>query len=347
MSTINQYHKVIRKISAAFAGLFNNIIIIRQNADGTENQRFKVPIVYANKEKYVKRLEGDPDLNKKIQIVLPVISYEMTYFRYDPSRKLNTMGRNFSNNADSNTDSFMMFNPVPYDIGFSLTIYTRNIEDGHQIIEYILPFFTPEWNLRLNLIPEMNIIKTIPIELNEVIPMIDSEGPVFDSPVRIVMWTLNFTAKAFIFGAIKDAKLIKEVQQNFLLDSSADITAETLAGCCGKSTKTYQLLPGGHGEFQRAEIVYQGLNLENSYATGIVRDYDANNCLITVADICGAFKSNQTLIGNDTLSIHVIEKTYPNTVIAFTHTTKVEPWSANATSNWTANVSIVEFPDTL
>lgn len=346
MSTITQYHKVIRKISAAFAGLFNNIIIIRYNVDGTENQRFKVPIVYANKEKYTKRLEGDPDLNKKIQIVLPVMSYEMTYFRYDPDRKLNTMGRNFANNSDSATESFMQYNPVPYNIGFSLTIYTRNIEDGNQILEYILPFFTPEWNLRLNLIPEMNIVKTIPILLNEVIPQIDSEGDVFDSPVRIVMWTLNFTVQSYIFGAIKDAKLIKEVQQNFLLDSSADISATTLAGCCGKNVKSFQLFPGGFGDYQKSEIVYQGLNLENSYAAGVVKEYDANNNIITISNICGGFKSNQTIIGNDTLSIHVIEKAYPNTTIAFTHTTKVEPWTANVTSNWTANVSIVEFPNT-
>ena len=88
------YFQIIRKMSVAFAGLFKNITIIRSNPDLTaekiEDQRFIVPIEYADKEKYTKRLLGDPDLQKKIQIILPRLSYEFLGLEYDSSRKLNT-----------------------------------------------------------------------------------------------------------------------------------------------------------------------------------------------------------------------------------------------------------------
>jgi hypothetical protein len=341
--SVNQYHQILRKIVSGFSGLFNNIIVIREDSNRKELQRFKVPIIYANKEKYTKRIEGDYDLNKKVQIVLPVMSYEMTYVRYDPTRKLNTVGKNFSNNPSSDDSVYMQFNPVPYDIGFSLSIYVRNEDDGHQILEYILPFFTPDWNLRLNLIPSMGTVKTIPVTLNSVEPLYESTGP-HDSPARVIIWTLNFNVSAFLFGAIKDANIIKYVEEDFIFES---YDASNTLGCSGLTSKTYNVYANGHGNFITGEIVYQGLNLENSYAAGKVYDWDANNNILSINNIAGKFRTNQTVIGSDSLSVYVIEKQYPNTVITLQKTTSVYPNTANISSNWTANVEFLEYPDTL
>ena len=94
------YFQIIRKMSVSFAGLFKNIVVVRSNpdltADKTEDQRFVVPIEYADKEKYTKRLLGDPDFEKKIQIILPRLSYEFLGLEYDPSRKLNTNNKNLA-----------------------------------------------------------------------------------------------------------------------------------------------------------------------------------------------------------------------------------------------------------
>ena len=174
MSSLTHYHKTIRKITTSFASLFNNIVLIRYNPDGSENQRQVVPLEFGDKEKYTKRLEGDPELQKKIQLLLPKMSYELTGFRYDQNRKLNTNNRNFAPGLSADT-TLSQFNPVPYDFNFALTIYTRTIEDANQILEQILPYFTPDYSLRLNLIPEMNISKTVPIGLDSVTPLIDSE----------------------------------------------------------------------------------------------------------------------------------------------------------------------------
>ena len=88
MSTTTFYHKCIRKTTTAFASLFNNIILIRENKDNSENQRMIVPLEFADKEKYLKRIQGDPNLEDKIQIVLPRMSYQLDGISYDANRKL-------------------------------------------------------------------------------------------------------------------------------------------------------------------------------------------------------------------------------------------------------------------
>ena len=136
------YNRIIRKLTVAFGDLFNNITLVRYNQDLTEQERFLVPIAYASKEMYVMRLQGDPDLDKKVRITLPAMSYILNGITYDSSRKLNTNHRNFATTATGGIIS--QYNPVPYDFDFSLFLYVRNIEDGNQIIEHILPFFTPD-----------------------------------------------------------------------------------------------------------------------------------------------------------------------------------------------------------
>ena len=148
------YNRVIRKLVVGFGNLFNNITLVRYNPDESEAERFLVPIAYAQKELYVQRLQGDPNLDKKVQLTLPRMSFEMTGFKYDASRKQNTNIKNFAQNGSSFSTQY---NPVPYDFDFSLNIYVRNIEDGTQMIEHILPYFTPDYTIKLNLIPEMGI----------------------------------------------------------------------------------------------------------------------------------------------------------------------------------------------
>ena len=200
MAATNQ-NRVIRKLIVAFGNLFNNINLIRYNKDGTEQERFLVPIDYAPKEQYVMRLQSDPDLDKKVQMTLPRISYEMVGLTYDPDRKQNTNIKNF---AQSSSQYLSQYNPVPYDFDFSLSIYTRSHEDVHSIAECILPFFTPDFTLRVNLIPEMGIVKEIPMVLNNTDREVTYEGT-RDSDPRMIIWTLNFTLKGFIYGNVVNA----------------------------------------------------------------------------------------------------------------------------------------------
>lgn len=198
MAVTNQ-NRIIRKMIVAFGNLFNNITLVRVDSNGKEQERFLVPITYAPKEQYVMRLEADPDLDKKVQMTLPRISYEMMGMSYDSSRKLNTNVKNFSKTGAVNS----YYNPVPYDFDFSLSIYTRNHEDVHAIVECMMPFFTPDYTLNVNLLPELGITKEIPIILNKTDREVTYEGN-RDSDIRMIVWTLDFTLKGYIYGGSTD-----------------------------------------------------------------------------------------------------------------------------------------------
>ena len=203
---MSSYNHIIRKLTIGFGDLFSKITLVRYNPDLTEAERFIVPIAYAPKELYVARLEGDANLDKKVQMTLPRMSFEMNGLTYDATRKQNTNVKNFANTT---AGVLAQYNPVPYNFDFNLYVYVRNIEDGTQIIEHILPFFTPDYTIKINLIPEMGIVKEIPVVLNSSSYDITYEGP-RDSDTRTIIWTLNFTVKGFIFGASSSAGLIKE-----------------------------------------------------------------------------------------------------------------------------------------
>lgn len=344
MSTTAFYFKTIRKINAAFASLFSNIMLIRDNQDGSENQRILVPIEYGDGEKYVKRLQGDPEMLKKIQIVLPRLSYEMVGFSYDGNRKLNTNNKNFAQGASGNS-ALASYNPVPYDFNFNLTLYVRNVEDGNQIIEQILPYFTPEYTLKINLVPEMNMIKNIPIILNSVEQIIEADGD-FGSEVRIVIWTLAFTVKAFIFGAIKDVKLISNTGINFINSglpySSPFSNFDGEGACCtGNISRLFTMDQNGDGDYQHGEIVYQGLSLDYAYASGKVLEWEANSKTLIITAICGDFRLNQPIIGTDSYAFHIpISSANNNVVIEFTAVP--EPITATANSYYSANITFKE-----
>ena len=184
-----QYNRVIRKIVVGFGNLFNEINLVKYNPDASEAERFLIPIAYATKERYVMRLEDDLDLDKKVQVALPRLSFEMTGLSYDSSRKQNTNIKNF---AQTSAGVVAQYNPVPYNFDFSLYLYVRNIEDATQVLEHIIPYFTPDYTIKLNLIPEMGIVKEIPVILNRTQHEILYEGD-RDQQTRMIIWTLNFT----------------------------------------------------------------------------------------------------------------------------------------------------------
>lgn len=204
------YNKILRKIVTGFSDLFSNITIIRYNPDDTEQERFLVPIAHATKELYVMRLQADPDLDKIVQMTLPRLSFEMNGLTYDATRKQNTNIKSFTQVGDIVKSQYI---PVPYNLDFSLYLYVRNIEDGTQVIEHILPYFTPDYTIKINLIPELGTIKEIPIILNSTEYEINYEGD-RESDTRMIIWTLNFTAKAYLYRDSSDIGLIKHAITN-------------------------------------------------------------------------------------------------------------------------------------
>ena len=212
------YHGTIRKYVILFGTLFNDIVIQKTDSNGTVKQSIKVPLSYSPKEKMLARLTQDPNLDRKYSIQLPRMGFEMTSMVYSPTRKLSTINRRVQPNATNADRLNYLYNPVPYDITFSLFIMVKNAEDGTRILEQILPFFTPEWTASVNIIPEMDIVMDIPITLLNVTPQDTYEGGFTDR--RALIWTLDFMLKGYVFGPVRRSGIIKLANVNFYDSSS-------------------------------------------------------------------------------------------------------------------------------
>ncbi len=210
------YHEHIRRYIVVFGTMFNNVVISRKDANGAVEKRIKVPISYSPREKLLARVETDPNLNKPTAISLPRMGFEMTSMTYAGERKLSTIQRyNVASTSDSDKKT-LVYAPVPYDLNFQLSIMVKNAEDGTQILEQILPFFTPEWTNSVQLIDDMDIKMDIPLVLISV-----SSDDTYDGDYetrRALIWTLDFTMKCYFYGPIKNKKIIKFANVNFYID---------------------------------------------------------------------------------------------------------------------------------
>lgn len=225
-------HDVLRKYVILFGTVFNDIYIVRTNNSGEKVQTLKVPLSYGPKEKYLARLEGNPTLSNQVAAVVPRITFEMTSFQYDSARKLNTLNRVSKQSTTSSDDVIKyQYYPVPWNINFQMSILVKNAEDGTRIIEQILPYFTPDWTASVNLVPEVDGPRDIPIILDD-ISVEDTYEGAFDQR-RAIIWTLNFTMKAWLYGPTKKAGLIKFAEANIrptsdLTTANATNTANTI-----------------------------------------------------------------------------------------------------------------------
>lgn len=202
------YHNLIRKYIITFGTLFNNIYITRTDKNNNTTDYMRVPITYGPKDKALTRVVQDPNIDRPTATYpLPMMSFEITGFNYDGSRKLPTLTRTARDDATDSNKRKYQWNPVPYNISFQLSILTKNAEDGTKIVEQILPYFTPDWTVTALLIPEMDIKHDIPIILNSV-----NLDDVYDGEFtarRSLVWTLDFTLKGYLYGPIKTTKIIK------------------------------------------------------------------------------------------------------------------------------------------
>ena len=221
------YNEGMRKLTIAFGQLFNNIIIQNTSSTGAVTKRIRVPLAYAPKEKFLVRLEQQANLqeDRAVSITLPRLGFEITGLSYDPSRKLNKMNKTIRVKSGEEGKK-LNFNhtPVPYNINFSLYSFTATAENGLQIVEQILPFFQPEYTVTMKVVPELDIVRDIPIILNSV-SYEDTYSGDFTTR-RAVVYTLSFTAKTYLYGPMSNQKVIKEVQSDLGADTDAPLTRE-------------------------------------------------------------------------------------------------------------------------
>jgi hypothetical protein len=200
------YHSIIRKYIIMFGTMFNDIDVQRFNTAGQRIQTLRVPIAYGPKEKFLVRLSQDPNFDRDVAITLPRMSFEIASMAYNPTRKLPSTQRNVYTFADKDKMKYQ-YTPVPFDINMSLSIFVKNADDGVQILEGILPFFTPEWTNSVRLIPELNLSMDVPVVFTDISTEDTYDGDF--STRRALIHTLNFTIKGYLFGPVRTQGVIK------------------------------------------------------------------------------------------------------------------------------------------
>ena len=205
------YHEIIRKTIVGFGTLFNNIELRRTDKSGNIIQTIKVPLAYGPREKFLARLDAEPQLDGRAeaQIQLPRISFEMNGITYDPSRKLSPVNICVTPKSGDTKAVYKQYSPVPYNLDFELNIISKNNDDSVQILEQILPYFQPVFNISVKLVDTTNEVKDIPIVLSNVSMQDDYEGDFRKR--RALIHTLNFTAKTYLYGPVATQDVIRTV----------------------------------------------------------------------------------------------------------------------------------------
>ncbi len=202
------YNEIFRKTVIAFGTLFNNIEI-RRAATGATTEVMKVPLAYGPKDKFLARLaQAGTAEDRTTQITLPRISFEISGFSYDTTRKV--APTQIIRHVDSSDKTRKAFMPVPYNMDFELVVMAKQSDDALQIVEQILPFFQPDYTITLNDNSTMGTTRDVPIILTGVTYSDEYEGSFEDR--RVLTYTLSFTAKFYLYGPVTDQKVIKQVQ---------------------------------------------------------------------------------------------------------------------------------------
>lgn len=274
------YHKTIFKSVATFGTLFNDITVKRKTSDGNTVKELKVPLSYGPRSKFLSKIEvqnSDGSVNKNTAITLPRLSFEMSGFSYDSQRKLNSLGVRYNKSETGSEKS--MYNPVPYNIGFSLNVYVEHFDEGLQIIEQIVPFFSPYLNIPSKLVyDDMGIVDDVPVLLNDVSLEESYEGQFEDK--RVIMWNLSFTLKTNIFKPVKESDLIRQVETNIIstpTGDSGEVTPQEIqqaqeSGLKIKTTTKPGLTNEGEPTTKQSETIDKELiNSDDNY--GFIEDF--------------------------------------------------------------------------
>lgn len=203
------YHQRIRKAVAVFGSLFSDINVIRKNTSGSTISQLKVPLSYSPKRDFLDRIDkmiNGEDAERQVAVRLPRMSFEITSMSYDNTRQLPKMNQCLTPSTVFDGKAKRLYTPVPYNIQFDLNIYAKSQDDALQIVEQILPFFTPNYNLTINPLEDFDLKEDTVIQLQNISFTDDYESLLEDR--RTIIYTLSFQMKINLYRNINASAAI-------------------------------------------------------------------------------------------------------------------------------------------
>lgn len=260
------YHQHIKKAITAFGMIFTNININRVDSGNVTQQVIRVPLAYSTKQKFLSRIAliADAEGRGDVAITLPRMGFEIQGLEFDPSRKVSPIQKNKAIiDGAASIGVNRAYVSTPYNMSLSLYVFAKNQEDGLQIVEQIMPFFNPDFNITVNELPELGIKRDIKITLDSIDYDDDYEGD-FERRQSII-WTFNFTMRLNFYGFVGNQGIIRTAIANAYaspesLVSSNDYTKITASITTTTATAIAELDSGG---VDKIYLTYQGANYIN------------------------------------------------------------------------------------
>ena len=279
------YHEILRKTVIGFGTLFNNVTIKHLDSSNKAVSVMKVPLAYGPIQKFLARLEQTPDLKGAQTITLPRMSFEFNGLSYDPSRKVTQTQTFITAPTSDKSTAKKVYMPVPYNMSFELNILAKLNDDALQIVEQILPYFQPSYNLTINLISSIGEKRDVPIVLDSVSFTDDYEGDF--SERRALIYTLTFTAKTYLFGPVPSSStgIIKKATIDYSTRKGKDFRREVRYSVTPRATKDYT----------------------NDGTTYLAEHVTENETLITVGDASNLSVGDRIYVDTETIKISEID----------------------------------------
>ena len=320
----HSYHATIRKIVAVFGTLFNNISVVRKDSTGKVVNITRVPLAYGPKQKFIARLDEQPDLdNAKIAMKLPRMSFEIISMTYDATTKINRNNTiSFTDTSGTGLTKKSVRTYAPYRIGFQLSVIAKNQDDALQVVEQILPYFQPEFTVTVKDLDSLDLKTDVPFVLTGVQLSDDYEGD-FQTR-RSLIYTLDFETRVRFYGPVSDRGIIKTVIVDFLnasnnqpmerVTTAVDPTTAqptdnyTVVTTISPFTNTdsfYLTVSMGMGTYTVGEVVTGS----TSGTTAKVISFSNNVLLVHNAD--GNFSVDENIVGGTSSVAYVLDSALP------------------------------------
>ena len=219
LSGTHFYNQTLKKAVSVFGTIFNNIRVAKHG--GVEE---RVPIAYGPRQKFLARIEQSSKKDNTIAIKVPRMSFEITDLSYDTNTSLNKMNKLSLANSDNTTSRNILNQSVPYDLSIELNILSKTQDEALQILEQILPTFTPEYTVAIHDMNGPGASLDVPIVLNSVSIQDDYEGD-FETR-RTIIYTLSFTMKVRFTGAVVPKAVIRIIDTDIYNDTDEIVAPE-------------------------------------------------------------------------------------------------------------------------
>ena len=218
------YHKRVRTAVSVFGSMFNNLYVLREKSDGSILSQVKVPLSYAPKRNFIERLaemsKGE-EAERRVAIKLPRMSFSITSISYDAERQLPKVNQFQTPAIEDDQKRIKMYTSVPYDISFTLSVYAKTQDDALQVVEQILPYFSPQYTVSVKPFGnDLDIKEDVPIVLSGLSFEDTYEGPLEQR--RTIVYDLTFDMKMSFYGPKEEYGVIRNVNNNFYITDDED-----------------------------------------------------------------------------------------------------------------------------